>query len=495
MPFVEHAGEPSSGNWVKQLSPMLLLFLWIGAGCAVGPDFRPPAAEVPAAWSGAAPEPSAQISAVLDAPAEVARWWRSFNDPGLNSLVDRGLQANLDLRLATARTRQARAARAVGAAALWPTVDGSTVYSRSGTGNSAAKTGSRGTSIGSSASATDLFQVGLDAAWELDLFGGNRRSVEALDADLQAAVEDRRAVMVSLVSEGGLNYLTLRGLQQQIVIAEGNLASQKKTVDITRTRFETGFVSGLDVANASAQAASTASRIPVLDSAAREAIHTLSVLLGAEPNALLDELQIAAPIAPVPPAVPVGLPSELLRRRPDIRRAEAQIHAATARIGVATADLFPKFSLTGSVNFAGDTLSSAANWNSRAWSLGPGVQWRIFDAGRIRWNIEVRNALQEQAVLTYQQTVLTALKEVETALVAFAREQEHRMLLEEAVRQNSKAVQLAMQLYTAGQTDFLNVLSAQGALFTSEDALVQSTRALSVDLLALYKALGGGWEG
>lgn len=470
----------------------LLLCLWLGAGCAVGPDFSPPAAQIPAAWHGAAP--SAQISAVVDTPAELARWWRSFNDPMLNSLVDRGLRSNLDLRLATARIRQARAARGAGAAALWPTVDGSASYSRSGTGSTAARTGSRATSVGSSAGATDLFRAGLDALWELDLFGGNRRSVEALDADLQAAVEDRRAVLVSLVSEVGLNYFTLRGLQQQIAIAENNLTSQKKTVHITRTRFDAGFVSGLDVANASAQAVSTAARIPVLESAARETIHTLSVLLGAEPNALLDELQVAGRIAPVPPAVPVGLPSDLLRRRPDIRRAEAQLHAATARIGVATADLFPKFSLTGSVNFTGDTLSSAANWSSRAWSVGPGVQWRIFDAGRIRWNIEGQKALQEQAVLTYQQTILTALKEVETALVAFAREQEHRLLLEEAVKQSRKAVGLAMQLYTAGQTDFLNVLSAQGALFTSEDALVQSTRALSVDLLALYKALGGGWD-
>jgi NodT family efflux transporter outer membrane factor (OMF) lipoprotein len=221
----------------------------------------------------------------------------------------------------------------------------------------------------------------------------------------------------------------------------------------------------------------------------------LSLLLGLEPNALLEELQDESPVAPVPPEVPIGLPSDLIRRRPDIRRAEAQIHAATARIGVATADLFPKFSLTGSLSFSGDTLSSMASWGSRIWSVGPSMQWLIFDAGRIRWNIEAQKAIQEQTLLAYRQTVLTALKEVESALVAYAKEQERRQLLEEAVAQNRRAVALAKELYSAGQTDFLNVLSAQGSLFLSEEALARSTRTLSLNLVALYKALGGGWEG
>lgn len=473
---------------------VLPLCLWLVTGCAVGPDFRPPDPSMPPAWQGAFPSDTVRISSVVAGPADVIQWWKYFDDPVLTSLVDRAMASNLDLRQAIARIREARAARGVGAASLWPSLDASAAYSRSGVGSTAGGAGGRTTSGASGGRETDLFQAGLDAAWELDFFGGARRNVEALDADVQWAVEDYRDVMVTLASEVGLNYFTLRGLQSQIAIARENLASQRRTADITRQRFEAGFVSGLDVANARAQTASTASRIPVLESAARETIHSLSVLLGAEPNALVAELQVPAPIPPVPPEVPVGLPSELLRRRPDIRRAEARIHAATARIGVSTADLFPRFSLTGSLGFSGDTLSSTAEWSSRTWSVGPTVRWRIFDAGRIRWNIEVQRALQEQTILAYQQTILTALKDVETALVAYAKEQEQHRLLEEAVSENRKAVDLAKELYSAGQTDFLNVLSAQGALFISQEALAQSTRALSVNLVAIYKALGGGWE-
>jgi NodT family efflux transporter outer membrane factor (OMF) lipoprotein len=438
------------------------------------------------------------VSATIGTPLECTQWWNSFHDPQLVSLVERAIAANLDLRQATARIRQARAARGVGAAAFWPSVDSFAAYTRTGAGGTAGgagDSGSSGGSIGRGSRETDLFQAGLDAAWELDFFGGTRRTVEALDADLDAAVEDRRDVLITLTSEVALNYLTLRGLQTQIGIARDNLEAQEKTVEITRTRFEAGFVSGLDVANARAQAATTASQIPTLESDARATIHALSLLLGLEPNALLDELQGETPIEPVPPEVPIGLPSDLIRRRSDIRRVEAQIHAATARVGVATADLFPRFSLTGSLSFSGDTLSSMASWSSRVWSVGPSMQWLIFDAGRIRWNIELQKAIQEQTLLAYQQTVLTALKEVESSLVAYAKEQEHRQLLEEAVSQNRKAVALAKELYSAGQTDFLNVLSAQGALFLSEEALARSTRTLSLNLVALYKALGGGWEG
>jgi NodT family efflux transporter outer membrane factor (OMF) lipoprotein len=217
-------------------------------------------------------------------------------------------------------------------------------------------------------------------------------------------------------------------------------------------------------------------------------------LLGSEPAALVKELAAEAPIPPAPPEVPVGLPSELLRRRPDIRRAEAQLHAATARIGVATADLFPKFSLTGSFGYAGNTMSSLTHWENRSWAVGPTVSWPIFAGGKIQANIEVQNAIEEQALLTYQKTVLTALKDVETALVAYAKEQEHRQALTEAVANNGKAVELSLMLYTAGRTDFLNVLTAQRSLYISEDALAQSVRDVSGNLIALYKALGGGWE-
>jgi len=336
--------------------------------------------------------------------------------------------------------------------------------------------------------------MGLDASWELDLFGGVRRNIEASEADIKAAVEDRRDVLVSLAGEVGANYANLRGFQQQIEIARRNLEAQKHTAEITRKRHEAGFVGGLDVANARAQVASTQSQIPVIESSAKAAIYSLSVLLGQQPTVLDRELALDKPIPTTPPEVPIGLPSDLIRRRPDIRRSEAQLHAATARIGVATADLFPRFSLTGSFGLQGKEVSALGSLSNRFWSVGPAASWPIFDAGRIRWNIEVQNALQEQALLTYEQTILTALKDVETALVAYAKEQEHRQYLTEEVKENRKAVDLSMKLYVSGRTDFLNVLTAQRSLYVAEDALVQSTRNLATNLIALYKALGGGWE-
>jgi outer membrane protein, multidrug efflux system len=254
----------------------------------------------------------------------------------------------------------------------------------------------------------------------------------------------------------------------------------------------------LDVANADAQVASTSAAIPLLESASQQAIYNLSVLLGRPPTALNERLAIAEAPAQVipapPPQVPIGLPSDLLRRRPDIRAAEARIHAATARVGVATADLFPRFSLTGSLGLEANKLTSLSNWSNRFWTFGPTVSWPVFDAGRIRANIQVQDAVQEQALLAYGQTVLIALQEVQSALVAYAKEQERRRSLEEAVTANRRAVDIATKLYTEGQTDFLNVIDAQRALLATEDALVQSNASVATELVVLYKALGGGWK-
>ena len=484
-------GIPFWGRLVQRLvfwGAILLLAL----GCAVGPDYVPPQSEVAAAWTGVTTPSVSQTSVPTSKAMKLIEWWKAFDDPMLNSLVERAITANLDLRLAEARVRQARATRAGVAAGFWPTLDASGSYRRSYDSSNSGTSGAGRRSTDSSG--VGLFQAGLDAAWELDFFGGVRRSIEASEADLQAAVEDRRDVLVSLVAELGANYINLRGIQQQIAIAHKNLQAQEQTAEITRKRHQAGFASGLDVANAEAQVATTQSQIPVLESSAQTAIYSLSILLGKEPAGLLPELAAEAPIPPTPPEVPVGLPSTLLRRRPDIRRAEAQVHSATAQIGVATADLFPKFSLSGSFGYASNTLGSLTNWTNRFWFVGPMVSLPIFNAGKIRANIEVQNALQEQALVTYQKTVLTALQDVESALVAYAKEQEHRKSLSEAVTHNRKAVELALKLYTAGRTDFLNVLNAQRSLYVSEDALAQSIRSVSTDLVALYKALGGGWE-
>jgi outer membrane protein, multidrug efflux system len=472
---------------------LLVLALTSMLGCAVGPDYLPPRTEVPATWNAQEVVTSEQVSRTVPDPITLVTWWRSFKDPTLNSLVDLAIQTNLDLRQAEARIRQARAARGVAGAAFWPTIDAQAFHQRSS--GSSATVGAGGTpSFTSAAAIRDLFQVGLDASWELDIFGGTRRNIEAAGADLQAAVEDRRDVLVTLVGDVGNNYLNLRGYQQQLAIARQNLEAQKKTSQITHKRFQAGFISRLDVANADAQVETTAAQIPVLESSARAAIYSLEVLLGQHPGFIEKSLARPVPIPPAPPQIPVGLPSDLVRRRPDIRRAEAQLHAATARIGVATADLFPRFFLTGNTGFSANDITLIGNSNSKFWSFSPSITWPVFAAGRIRWNIELQDALQQQALLNYEKIVLNALKEVETALVAYAKEQEHRKFLAQAVQNNRRAVDLSMKLYLAGKTDFLNVLTAQRSLFVNEDALAQSTRTLVTNLIALYKALGGGWE-
>jgi outer membrane protein, multidrug efflux system len=477
----------------------LCLFALIS--CAAGPDFKKPEMKVPAAWDGLNAFAPAGKTIITPQPVELVEWWKSFDDPMLTSLIERAIQSNLDLRQAEARIRQARAAAGVAAAGIWPEVDVNASYLRSGNGGGS----STGTSIGTGTtggqtvagfggSVRNLFRAGLDASWELDFFGGTRRNIEATKADFQAALEDRRNVFITLVSDVGNTYSNLRQFQKQIQIARNNLKAQLHTVEITRKRHDAGFVGGLDVANAQAQAATTESQIPVLETSARGAIYNLGILLGLEPAALEQELTAEKPTPPTPPEVPVGLPSDLLRRRPDIRKAEAQLHAATARIGVATADLFPKFSLTGSFGFSNSDVTSLGNWSNRVWSWGPSVTWPVFDAGRIRWNIEIQNALQEQALLTYEQAILASLKDVDMALVSYAKELQHNKLLSTAVENNRTAVDLSMKLYVEGKSDFLNVLNAQRSLFLSEDALAQSTNNLTTDLIALYKALGGGWE-
>ena len=455
-------------------------FLLGVAGCNVGPDYRAPQAKTPLTWASPTTVPTTRPSNATTRPAEVVEWWSTFNDPKLNSLVTRAVVSNLDMKLAESRIRQARAARGFVAAGEYPSVTANGSYSRQRTSQGNAPTG--------------LYQTNLDASWELDIFGQTRRGVESADANIQSAVEDRRDVLVTLAAEVAINYIDLRGFQQAINIANENLALQTRSADLTRRRFKGGLNSMLDVANSDALVATTRAQIPSLEQSVQQTIYRLSVLLALQPAALNIELTADAAIPTTPPEVPIGLPSELLRRRPDIRRAEAQLHGATALIGVATADLFPKFSLTGALGTAGSQPRSLVNWDNRFYAFGPQVSWNVFDAGRIRSNIEIQNAVQEQALITYQKTVLTALQEVESSLVAYVKEQQHRQALGEAVAANQKAVDLAMKLYTLGQTDFLNVLDAQRSLLTSQDQLVTSDRTIATNLVSLFKALGGGWD-
>jgi NodT family efflux transporter outer membrane factor (OMF) lipoprotein len=455
------------------------LTLLLSAGCRVGPDFTPPKpAAMPSAWSGPAgtPRPATAQAGDLD------EWWRLFGDPTLTELVQEGLKANLGLASAEASLRQARALRGVAVGGLWPTASASASALRQG-----------GPQYSSSGGGGNLFQAGLDASWELDLFGGGRRNVEAASANVLAAAESLRDVRVSVAAEVALAYVQLRGYQQEIVTARANLEIQQHTVDITRRLHQVGFDSGLDMANAEATVAATEAQIPVYETGARQSIYALSVLLAREPGYLVDRLSPTGDLPPLPPRIPAGLPSDLLRRRPDIRQAEAQLHNATAQIGVATAQLYPQFSLTGGVGMENSQASLLLHRASRSFFVGPAVSWPLFQGGAIISNIHAQEALRDVSFINYQQTVLTALQDVENALVAFDQEQKHFRSLGHAVAADHRAVELSLRLFHEGQTDFLSVITAQRTLFTDDSTLTQSRESLAADLIALYKALGGGW--
>ena len=460
------------------------------AGCAVGPKYQEPALAVPAAWN------EAQQKGVETRPADLARWWTVFSDPLLNSLVERAVQSNLDLRVAEARVREARALREVVAAGAWPTLDTFGSYTRSRTSENAFSVPSQGGAGGGFPGVKlerNLFNAGFDANWEIDVFGGVRRSVEAADATIEATDYNRRDILVSLLGDVARNYIDVRGAQRRLAVARANLKTQQDSLDLTRVRFEAGLASDLDVARAEAQINTTAAQIPTLESLLKQAAYSLDLLLGLAPGALWQELEKELAVPSLPSEVLVGLPSDLLRRRPDIRSAERQLAAATAQVGAAIADLFPKFFLIGT---AGLQSISASDWftgRSRYWSIGPTVSWPIFDAGRIRANIEIRNAQQEQALNQYEKAVLAALGDVEKSLVNYSQEQIRYRSLTDAVAANRRAVEMANELYVRGLSDYLNVLDTQRALYLTESELAESEATMAANLVALYKALGGGW--
>lgn len=475
------------------------------AGCTVGPNYRAPDARVSGSFGATTRPASTQPSPAAtqaSAPVDLARWWESFNDPTLDRLVVDAVRSNLDVRLAQSRVQQARAQLRFNRAGLLPTLDASASYARNRNSQTASAGVSSATGGDTSGgpltsfgpSEQDLFQGGFDAGWEIDVFGGTRRAIESAGYALDAQIESRRNTLVTLLSEVAQNYILLRGYQYQLAIAQRNAGAQADTLKLQQQKLQAGIATDLTVAQAEALLASTQAQIPTLEAQVRLSIHRLSILLDREPAALVSELAVAAPLPVGPPEVPAGLPAELVRRRPDVRQAERTLAAATASIGVAEAELYPRFSIAGSVGLSSAKLTNLPQSNSIFYSVGPSVSWRLFDFGQIRANIAISTALQEQAFIQYRQTVLGALEEVENAIVNYDREQARRASLRQAVEANRRSVTLARQLNEAGVVDFLNVLTAQQSLFTSEDALARSDSVVSTNLVALYKALGGGWE-
>ena len=375
----------------------LLLSLVVGGlavgGCAVGPNYHEPKTKAPPAFGEAHNGPTTQPVVAVD----LTQWWTTFNDPELNSLIQRSVASNLTLLSAEARVRQARAQLGIERAELFPmvSVDGAASKSRASKNTVASGTG--GTFAGNPES--ELYQGGFDAGWEIDVFGGTRRSIEAASADLYAQVDARRFALVTLLGEVAHDYVTLRGLQRQLALTYSNLKSQQDTVSLTQSRFKAGLDSDLDVAEAEANVATTAADVPTLEIQVQQTIHQLSILLGEEPMALAAELEKDTPIPPTPLEIPVGLPSDLLRRRPDVMEAERQLAESTANIGVAVANLFPKFSLTGSLGQQSARFGLIARADSTYWSIGPTVTWNVFNANQLVNQVRVSNALQQQALL------------------------------------------------------------------------------------------------
>lgn len=457
-------------------------------GCSVGPAFQAPAPQLPAQWAAAANE--------ANAATQPDAWWTQFKDQTLTSLIERAAQSNLDVRQAVLRIDEARAQRDIVSGRRWPQLSANAAYQRQRIsentlmGQQLAAAARAGAPIDNP---YQQYQLGAELSWELDLFGRVRRSVEAADADTLANVEDRHAVLLSLCGEVAQSYMALRGAQASLEITRAALTTQRELLELTQQRRSAGLANDLDVSNAAALVATSEAQLPTLERQIAQTINQLSQLLGREPDALRNELQTAQAVPVAPREVALGMPAELARRRPDIRRAEAQLHAATARVGVAVAELFPRLSLGASAGWQAQDANDITAWASHFFSIGPQLEIPIFSGGQRRATVRLQNARERQAALQYQRTVLGALHEVENALVAYRSEQTRREALETAVARSQDAVDLARQRYRSGIANFLDVLDAERNLQQNQLQLTQSNATLSADLVSLYKALGGGW--
>ncbi len=480
------------------------LIACFAASCTVGPNYSNPPTTVPSQYADTSrpvpasadtrsttqpsTAPTTRASKVTTAAQPVAEWWTTLNEPELNRLIERAVAGNLTLQQAASRVRESRAELRKAGGKELPSVDGAAAYAHVDAG--------KNVTLGKGAPplVTDIWQLGFDTKWEIDLFGGQRRMIEAAAADLQASIEQNHDSLVSLTAEVARDYLQLRGVQERLRIARENLALQHDTLDLTQSLRKAGFSSELDLSRQRTQVSQTLAQIVPLMTQARQQEHALAILLGQEPGALVGELDSAAPLPETPAVVAIGLPADLLRRRPDIRRAERQIAAANARVGAAISDFYPKFSLTGDFGLDSNQFKSLFDLQSRYFIIYPSIDWRLFDFGQTARQVDIQKEQHRQALLGYENTLLTGLREVEDALIAYADEQDHRAALADAVSSARESVEIARDQYKQGIIDFLQVLDAQRQLLSAQDGLAQSQQANSTNLVALYKALGGGWE-
>jgi outer membrane protein, multidrug efflux system len=485
------------------LAPLVMLVCAL-AGCTVGPRFVKPKADVPPQWSATAVRREERASTITTDAAQTALWWTSFKDPLLSSLLERCAAANLDVREAALRIEEARAERAVTAAGLWPSLAANAGFTRelfslntpNGAIFSIAGSG-RLPGLPPGVSITNpynQYQLGLTASWELDLFGRVRRSIEAADANAEVSVESAHDVRVSLLSDAAGAYIDLRGAQLRRSIVTASLATERDLLELTRDRRDAGLTSDLDVENAASEANATEAQLPALEREITQDINDLSRLMSRPPDALRTELEQPRVVPPVPPLVPIGLPADLARRRPDIRSAEASLHAATANVGVAVANLFPSLTLNVAGGLQSEGLSQLIKTASRFGSLGPTLELPLFQGGELRATVRLQEARAQEAAIDYARTVLGALHEVENALAAYGADQDRRVSLAAAVEASRTALTLARQRYESGVASFIDVLDAERTEQQNELSLAGATTAVSSDLVLLYKTLGGGWE-
>ncbi len=447
-------------------------------GCMVGPDYQAPDSSA-----------SIQISSIVYPgvrfeQTDLSHWWDIFNDSVLSSLIRRGEQNNFDIKMALARVKEARAALGIEDSALYPTVDA--------TGDIA--WGKESENINPMATAEQTkYSLSADASWEIDLFGRIRRSIEAATAEYQASWEDHNDVLISIRAEIATNYLSMRSLQAQLETTKKNITSQRDMLNLTKVRYDNGIATYLDVAQATRELANTEAELPLLRMDLMKNITALSALTGEPSDTLRQELGVIQPV-PLPSAeLTVGIPAERIRQRPDVKLAERKLAAQTARIGVATADLYPSFSLVGTLGLAsldgGDLLDSASN----VYGIGPSLRWNIFDMGRIRQNIGIQDARTEQALYFYESTMLNAIKEVEDSLSGYHEQRQRLVALNHSVEASMETVSMSTKLYKDGLTPFQDVLDAQRSLLSAESSLDAATGNSAIQLVSLYKALAGGW--
>ena len=464
---------------------LLLAALWL-AGCEVGPDYRVPKTALPTHFTEEPPR----------VPAQAGRpqqdWWQALHDPVLDELIADGLQGSPDLAAARARIIEARAERGAVAGERLPEVSTEGAYARQH-GSADVPLGTPPGGLGLDTT-SNLWLAGFDASWELDLFGGTRRAVESADAALAASVADRDDAELMLTAEVARDYVELRTEQRRLAVAREILAVRQDQLALVNARFHSGLASALDAARAHADLADSEAEIPHLEATESGALYRLGELIGQPPENLTPLLSPPRPIPTVEADVPVGLPSDLLRRRPDLRAAERRIAAANARIGMREADLYPHFSLTGVAGYESLYANNFLTGPSRYYAVGPSISWLVFDAGRIRDEALAERARTDIAAAEYRKTVFQALGEVETALVTYGRSRIERAALEREVASAREAVALSRRLYASGLDNFLSVLDAERTLHGSEMALAGADQGSADAYVALVKALGGGWS-